>query len=382
MGLVGFGLAGTHHIDGVRRLGYVDVVAVASSNPDAVREKAARYGIPKVYGSFEALAADPDVQVVHNTTPNHLHAPVIRAALKHGKHIVSDKPLAVSSAEALELLKAAEAAGVVHAVTFNYRGNPLIQEARSRIAHGELGALHFIHGAYLQDWLLEETDYSWRLDPEKGGPSCALADIGSHWCDLAEHISGARIASVLADLSTVVKVRQRPVEAMQTFLRDDAMKREPVEVTSEDLASVLVRFENGVKGCFSVGQVCAGHKNDLWIEINGRQSSVRWERDRHEELWIGHRNRANEHLAKDPWLLGPEARKFARLPGGHPEGYSDDFCNILEEIYLRISGAAPLDRASAAATFADGYRINCIVDALLTSHAAGGAWTKVASSAP
>lgn len=377
MGLVGFGLAGTHHIDGVRRLGFVDVVAIASSDPEAARAKAARYGIPRVYGSYEELAADPDVQVVHNTTPNHLHAPVIRAALKHGKHIISDKPLATSAAEARELLQAAEAAGVVHAVTFNYRGNPLIQEARARIAQGGLGPVHFVHGAYLQDWLLEDTDFSWRVEPEKGGPSCALADIGSHWCDLAEHVTGLRIAQVLADLSTVVKVRQKPHGATGTFLRSEDAHREPYAVTSEDLASVLIRFADGTKGSFCVGQVCAGHKNDLWIEVSGRRSSVRWERDRHEELWLGHRHSASEILPKDPWLLSADARKFARLPGGHPEGYSDDFCNILDEIYGRIRGAVPTEGATATATFADGFRVNCIVDAMLKSHAAGGAWTDV-----
>src|SRR5476649_625089 len=184
MGLVGPGFVGAHHIDAVRRLGFVDVVAVASSSEASARRKADALGVPRAYGSFEALVADPDIHVVHNTTPNYLHVPVILAALAHRKHVISDKPLATTAADARLLLDAARAAGVVHAVTFNYRGNPLVQQAREMVAAGEIGPVHFVHGNYLQDWLLLPTDTSWRLDPGKGGASCAVADIGSHWCDL------------------------------------------------------------------------------------------------------------------------------------------------------------------------------------------------------
>src|SRR5439155_9179661 len=210
MGLVGPGFVGVHHVDAVRRLGFVDVVAVAASSDSSARSKADVLGIPKAYGSFEGLVADPDVHVVHNTTPNFLHAPVILAALAHKKHIVSDKPLAITSAEALHLWQTAERAGVVHAVTFNYRGNPLVQQARETIAAGELGPLHFVHGAYLRHWLLEPTDFSWRLEPEKGGQTSAVGDIGSHWCDLVQHVTGQRIVEVLAEFTTVVGTRMKP----------------------------------------------------------------------------------------------------------------------------------------------------------------------------
>ena len=189
MGLVGPGFVGAHHIDAVRRLGFVDVVAVAASTDESARRKADALGVPKAYGSYEALARDPDVHVIHNTTPNYLHAPVIMAALAHRKHVVSDKPLAMTAAEARSLLEAATRAGVVHAVTFNYRGNPLVQQARAMIASGELGPLHFVHGSYLQDWLLEPTDFSWRLEPDKGGASSAIGDIGTHWGDLVQHVT-------------------------------------------------------------------------------------------------------------------------------------------------------------------------------------------------
>ena len=217
MGLVGPGFVGAHHIDAVRRLGFVDVVAVSASSDRSARAKADALGVPKAYGSYEALAADPDVHVVHNTTPNNLHVPVIMAALTHRKHVVSDKPLALNAEDARSLVNAAREAGVVHAVTFNYRGNPLVQQAREMIRDGAIGEPHFVHGAYLQDWLLQPTDFSWRLEPEKGGRSSAIGDIGSHWCDLVQHVVGRQIEAVLADLSTVVATRFKPSKNREAF---------------------------------------------------------------------------------------------------------------------------------------------------------------------
>ena len=210
MGIVGAGFVGPHHIDAVRRLGYVDVVAVAGSSQASAEKKADALGARKAYGSYEALLDDPDVQVVHNATPNYLHYPVNAAAIAKGKHVVSDKPLAMTAAEAKKLLDQATKAGIVHAVTFNYRGNPLVQQARNAIARGDIGKPHFLVGQYLQDWLLKDTDYSWRLEPDKGGASSALGDIGSHWCDLAQHVSGLRITHVLGDITTVIPKRKKP----------------------------------------------------------------------------------------------------------------------------------------------------------------------------
>src|SRR5215510_7077899 len=219
MGIVGAGFVGPHHVDAVRRLGFVDVVAVAGSSEASARAKAEALGARKAYGSFEALLEDPEVQVVHNATPNYLHYPVIAAAIAKGKHVVSDKPLAMTAVEAKKLLDQATRSGVVHAVTFNYRGNSLVQQARHAIARGDIGRPHFLHGYYLQDWLIKDTDYSWRLDPEKGGPSSAIGDIGSHWCDLVQHVTGQRIVEVLADLTTVVGTRLKPPASTQAFAK-------------------------------------------------------------------------------------------------------------------------------------------------------------------
>jgi len=299
---------------------------------------------------------------------------VIRAAVAHGKHVVSEKPLAVSAADAHDLWRAAEQAGVVHAVTFNYRGNPLVQQAREMIAAGEIGSPHFVHGAYLQDWLLKPTDFSWRLEPEKGGASSAFADIGSHWCDLAQHVTGRRIVSVLADCATVVPTRQRPATSRAAFSAGSAAASDAYQVTSEDLATILVRFEGGARGAVSVGQVCAGHKNDLWLEINGSTSSLRWRQEQQNELWIGRRDGANMTLAKDPALLAPAAARYAHLPGGHQEAWADAFANVMRDIYACIMNRRE-PRPPAMATFEDGYRVACLVDAVLESHARGGVWT-------
>jgi predicted dehydrogenase len=380
MGIVGLGFAGAHHIDTVRRLGYVDVVGVVGSSLASAKKKASEYNIPKAYGSYEELVADPDIQVVHNTSVNYLHTPVNLAAISRGKHLLSDKPLAMNSTEARQVRDAAIKAGIVHGVVFNYRGNPLVQQARLMISRGELGSIHFIHGEYLQDWLLEPRDYSWRLDPAKGGASVALGDIGSHWCDLAQHIAGLRIQSVLADLTTVVKTRQRPVVATETFQASGTgVATEAVQIQGDDLASVLLKFENGAKGCVSVGQVCAGHKNDLWVEVSGQKSSLRWDQEKQNQLWSGLRHEASQMLPKDPALIDGSLRKYARLPGGHQEGWSDALRNVLEEFYAQVmtEGKSRGTMSPLVATFEDGYRANRIVDSMLESHAAGGIWKRV-----
>jgi predicted dehydrogenase len=381
MGIVGAGFVGPHHVDAVRRLGYVDVVAIAGSSDASARKKADALGIERSYGSYEALLDDPAVQVVHNATPNYLHYPVNAAAIAKGKHVVSDKPLAMTAKEARTLLDQATRAGVVHAVTFNYRGNPLVQQARHAIARGDIGRPHFLVGHYLQDWLLEETDYSWRLEPEKGGASSALGDIGSHWCDLAQHVSGLRITHVLGDITTVIQQRKRPRGSREAFQTGgDTADYDLVDIKVEDLASVLLRFDNGAKGSFSVGQVCAGHKNDLQLEICGTASSVKWRQEEQNELWMGHRGKANEVLQKDPFLLDPAVRHYAHLPGGHQEAWADAFCNLMRDIYGFIADGRKPGQAHppAFATFEDGYRANCVVEAILDSAKRGSAWTEVA----
>ncbi|WP_218623999.1 Gfo/Idh/MocA family oxidoreductase [Granulicella sp. dw_53] len=374
MGLIGPGFIAPHHIDAVRRLGYVDVVAIAGSSSASAAQKAKLFNVARSYGSYQELIADPDISVIHNTTPSYLHLSVSLAILEAGKHVISDKPLAITAKEGERLRDAAAAAGVVNAVTFNYRGNPLVQQARLMTEREEIGKVFFIHGHYLQDWMTDDTVYSWRSDPTKGGVSSALADIGSHWCDLAEHISSARITAVLADLTTVVKTRYSAGGSAEAFSKDTTVARTPVEVSSEDLASVLVRFDNGAKGCLSVGQVLPGHKNGLEIELNGRTGSVRWNQERQNELWIGRHDQPNAVMGKDPTLMLPGATQYAHLPAGHQESWADAFRNVIGDVYEWVRTG---EKPATVCTFSDAYRTCVIIEAMLKSHAAGGVWQEV-----
>ena len=229
---------------------------------------------------------------------------------------------------------------------------------------------------------MQPTDFSWRLEPEKGGKSSAIGDIGSHWCDLVQHVVGRRIEAVLADLSTIVTTRFKPAKNREAFAHSQPVNEEHSEafqVQSEDLATVLVRFEGGARGSLCVGQVCAGHKNDLWFEVNGGKASVRWLQEKQNELWIGRRDGANAVLPKDPSLLHEGARRYAHLPGGHQEAWADAFCNVMRDIYGFIASGRTADepKPPAFATFDDGYHATCVVDAILKSHADGGVWTGV-----
>jgi predicted dehydrogenase len=270
------------------------------------------------------------------------------------------------------------AAKVAHVVTFNYRGNPLVQQARGMVARGETGPLSFVHGYYLQDWMSDPNVYSWRSDPAKGGVTSALGDIGSHWCDLAEHVAGAKIVSVLADLATVIPVRYSSGISAEAFAVTSGGDRQQVQVNAEDLASVLLRFDNGARGCFSVGQVLPGHKNDLELEVNGRALSLKWRQEQQNELWIGRHDQANLNLAKDPSLVDRDVLPYVHLPGGHQESWADAFRNLLRDAYQWIrEDGRPEAKPAALPTFEDGYRSTCLVETMLRSHAAGGRWEQV-----
>jgi predicted dehydrogenase len=382
MGIVGPGFVAEHHVDAVRRLGYVDVVALAGSSKASADRKAEAWHIPRAYAHFEELVKDPAVEVVHVTTPNHLHHPVIMAAISAGKHVISDKPLALTSQECRGLWQAGLASRRANVLTFNYRGNPLVQQARAMILAGEIGAPVFIHGHYLQEWLTDEHVYSWRSNPALGGESSALADIGSHWCDLIEHVAGRRIESVLADITTVVPVRySTPNSRSEAFSSGGVKPTVPNEVHAEDLASVLLRFAGGARGCFSVGQVLPGHKNDLYFEICGRKGSIRWQQERPAELQFTPFGEATRTIVQQIDARYPDAQRLTHLPPGHNQGWPDAFRNVMADAYAWIrSGADPRDKPAPIATFEDGYRSSRLLDAMLQSAGQNGAWTIVAEA--
>jgi predicted dehydrogenase len=370
--VIGTGFIGPAHVEALRRIPGVNIVAIASNEPDRARMIADRYGIPNVYDSWEGAVLDRDVQVVHNCTPNNLHFTITRAAILAGKHVVSEKPLTLNSRESAELVKLARKHRAVNAINFNYRFYPLIQHARAMVERGTIGDIYLVHGHYLQDWLFYDTDYNWRIEPEISGASRAVADIGSHWCDLVQFITGRRIVRVFADLVTFHATRKKPASVVETFKGKEQPRRgqsRTVPVKTEAAGIVMLQLDNGGRGVFTVSQVSAGRKNREWFEIDGSAKAIAWDQEEPNTLWIGHRGEPNEILIKDPSLLDERARPYAHYPGGHPEGYPDCPKNLFMNVYDFIRrGKDPVNGRPDFPTFADGHREISIVEAVLKSN--------------
>lgn len=375
-GVAGTGFIGTAHVEALRRAG-VDVVGLAEATPELCAQKAAELGIPKAFASFEAMIADPEIQAVHITTPNYLHYPQVKAALLAGKHVVCEKPLTMKSSEAEELVKLAAEKKLVNAVNHNIRFYPLAQQAHAMIKNGEIGSVYIIQGSYLQDWLLLDTDWNWRLEPELGGDMRAVADIGSHWLDLLTFIADLKIVEVCADFSTFLPIRKKPKKEMETFTGkiQTVAEYDEMPIRTEDYASVLLHFENGVRGVLTVSQVSAGRKNRLFYEISGSKSSLSWDSERPNELWIGERFGPNKVMLKDPSLVNPDVRQRISFPGGHNEGFPDTFKQLHTAIYRYIQ-AGDYSKPTDFPTFADGLRALQMVEAIGKSGREGG-WVKV-----
>jgi predicted dehydrogenase len=376
VGVIGTGFIGPAHVEALRRLG-IAVAAVAGPRADGVAEKARALRIEKYYETAEALIADPEIDVVHITSPNHVHHPQAKAALLAGKHVVCEKPLAMNSAESSELVKLARDAQRVNAVNFNIRFYPLSHQARQLVQSGEIGEVYIVQGSYLQDWLLLPTDWNWRLEPQFSGEMRAVADIGSHWLDLTTFITGLQIEAVCADFATFLKTRRKPAQPVETFTGKLQTAAEYVEqpINTEDYATVMLRYNNGARGVMTVAQVCAGRKNRLSYEIDGARAALVWDGERPNELWINHRERPNELLLKDPALLAPEARQFASYPGGHNEGFPDTFKQLYHAIYRYIE-AGDFNARPDFPTFEDGHRALRVGEAIFRS-AKEGRWVNV-----
>lgn len=353
--VVGPGYIGEVHADALRRNGVI-VAGFVGSGGEGGRARARQMGIPLYTSLAAALAAGP-VDCVHIATPNHLHGPLTLEAIGARKHVVCEKPLAMNVTEGETLLRAATAAGIVHAVNFNFRFYTLVRHLRALVRSGALGPLYLIHGGYLQDWLLFPSDWNWRLDPALGGGLRAVADIGSHWLDLVGFVTGQQPRAVVSDLATFVPWRQRPLQPVETFAGKELAPDEYdlVPMTTDDYASVLIEFDGGARGALTVSQVSAGRKNRLDLEISGADSSAAWTSERVEELWIGHRNRANEVLLRDPPALLPEARAVTSAPGGHAEGYIETHRALFRDVYAAIAAGRPPAEPDYP-TFVDGVR--------------------------
>jgi predicted dehydrogenase len=373
--VIGAGFIGAAHIEALRRLN-VPVRGLLGRTHDPASKRAGELGVARTYASLDELLEDPAVDVVHVASPNAAHYPQVRQILQAGRHVVCEKPLATSSAESAVLAAEARAAGVVAAVNFNLRFYPLNQHVRQLVADGGIGVPRLLSGHYLQDWLLFESDWNWRLEPEVGGELRAVADIGSHWLDLAAFLGGAPISHVLADLATFVPVRQQPTGPVQTFAGGGQGETVAREIRSEDAASILLRFAGGARGAVTVSQVSPGRKNSLRYEIDGSLGAVAWDSERPDELWLGRRDAPNEILLRNPALMNRAGTAAAFLPGGHAEGFADTFKAAFAAIYADVASGGP-SASPAYATFADGHDEMLVNDAVAES-ARSSTWVAVA----
>jgi predicted dehydrogenase len=373
--VIGTGFVGRVHVENIRRQPDVELAAIADQSAELAKQFGEQLGIARAVGDYKELLADASIQAVHICTPNNTHFAIAKDAIEAGKNVICEKPLAMSAKEAEGLAAAAKTKGVVHATSYNLRFYPNVQQMRRMVQSGATGEVLAVQGTYSQDWLFYATDYNWRLEPEVGGNSRAMADIGSHWCDMVEHITGMKIAAVCAELATWHPVRKKPKKPIETYA-GKLLKPEDYEdrpINTEDYGAILLRFEGRARGAFTINQVAAGRKNRLLMEIYGTQCGVAWDGENPNELWIGRRDGNNELLIKDPSLLDESARGFADLPGGHAEGYGDTFKQFFRRFYAAIR-----DRSKAAElpSFEAGLRQLRVVEAVLASSKQGG-WVSV-----
>lgn len=368
--VIGTGFIGGVHIQALRRLG-ADVRGVLGSSPGRGEERAAALGVPKAYASLEDLLADDSVDVVHVTSPNHAHYPQVKAILDAGKHVVCEKPLAMTSQQSVEMVELAKASGKVAAVCYNIRFYALNQQAHGMVQAGDLGDIRFVTGHYHQDWLAKETDWNWRLESAMGGELRSVGDIGTHWVDLTSFITGLKVEAVFAELSTFFPERQKPVGPVETF-SSAAGKTETAKVDTDDAAMIMIRYANGARGVMSTSQVNMGRKNSLQWDIAGSKASAAWDNETPEHLFVGHRDQPNQTLIRDFSLMNATGTAAAALPPGHVEGFADSFFGLFRAVYGDVA-AGGRQSGSTWATFEDGHYEMQFCDAVLRS-AREGRW--------
>jgi len=352
--VIGMGFIGAVHVENLRRLGYVEVVAVADEVN--AQQKADSACVPRGYADYREMLDTEKPDAVHICTPNSTHFAIAMYAMERGIHVVCEKPLTTTVEEAEKLCAFAKEKGLVCSVNFNLRFNPQVMQMKEMVRRGDVGSIYTVHGSYLQDWLYLDTDYSWRLEPAVSGESRAFADIGSHWADMAETVTGQRAVEVLSDFETFHKVRKKPLKPVDTYsgmaLRPEDYAEVPI--TTEDYASVLFHFDGGARGCCTISQVFAGRKNQLVLAVGGSKCSLYWDNENGNELWVGRRETFNSSVVKDPSILCPETRSIISYPGGHAEGFPDTFKQNFNSIYAAIE--AKNTGARSSATFEDGLR--------------------------
>jgi len=373
--IIGTGFMGKVHAENVRRLGYVEIAAVAASSEEKAREFGQSLGVERTTGDYQTLLEDSAIKAVHVLTPNAMHHPMCKAALAAGKHVLCEKPFTITSGEARELVDLAAKTGLANCIQHNLRYYPVVQQIRRMIEAGALGEILMAQGTYSQDWLLYDTDWNWRIDSKANGPLRAMGDIGSHWMDMIQHLTGLKITALCADFATFHKTRKKPRGSIETFAGKTLKPKDyqAVPIDTEDFAAVLLHLGDRARGCFTVSQMSAGRKNMFTFDIYGTKAGVSWNQERPDELWIGQRNTPNGLLLKDPSLLDPKAAAYADLPGGHSEGYDDTHKQVFKRFYAKVADAsAPVEYP----TFEDGLRGMVLLEKTLES-AQKRAWVTV-----
>jgi predicted dehydrogenase len=365
--VIGTGFMGRVHSEAIRRLGNVEIAAIAAGSAKEAAAFGQSIGVERTTSDYKEILADREIEAVHVCTPNALHYPISKAALEAGKAVLCEKPLSMSVAEAEDMVKLAESKNLANCVNHNLRYYPVVQQIRRMIEAGELGDILVVQGSYSQDWLLYDTDYNWRIEKAANGALRVVGDIGSHWMDLAQHLTGQNITALCADLQIFHKQRKKPKKSIQTFagktLRPDDYDQ--VTIETEDFGSVLVHLGDRARGAYTVSQVNAGCKNRFVMEIFGTKCGVSWNQERPDELWIGHRNSPNQVIIKDPSLMYPAAAAYADLPGGHSEGYDDTHKQVFRRFYRKVADpSAPVEYP----TFADGLHGMRLLEKVIESN--------------
>jgi len=368
--VVGTGFIGPAHVEALRRAN-VNVKGILGVTPERSKEAAQQLGLSVAYPDYQAILRDPEVDVVHLATPNKTHYDMAREALLANKHVVCEKPLAMNSQETAKLVELAHSKpNLIAAVNYNIRFYPVVIHARDLVRSGAIGEIYTLRGAYLQDWLFYDTDWNWRLVPEEGGDLRAIGDIGTHWMDLLGFITGLKVHTLLADLSTFISPRKKPRQAVATFKSKEQagpVEYDNVDIRTEDWGAVLFHYNGGARGTMNVSQVNAGRKNQLSFEIAGSKGSIAWDSEQPNHLWLGYREKPNEIVIKDPALLSETARYYASYPGGHAEGFPDTFKQLYRAIYGYLA-AGDFSKPKPFPTFEDGHYEVMLGDAILTSH--------------
>lgn len=368
VGIIGAGFIGQQHVEAIRRIPGTEIVAIAENNEQIAKNRANQLGIPRCYSNYLEMLKDPEIDVVHNCTPNNMHFTVNCEIIRSKKHVYSEKPLSISTNDSKELVDLVENNKIANGVNFNYRQSSMVQEMHQRILSGSTGRIFMVYGHYLQDWLLFDTDYDWRIDSEIGGPSRAVADIGSHWFDLVQFVTGQKIKSIFANLMTVHPFRRHLAKKEGTFSSHSYIVSQNLPVTTEDAAFILIRLEDGTMGSLIVSQVSAGKKNELSLSVCGSEYSMDWRQEDPDKLYIGNRNRPNEIIYSSFDALTGDAKRYASLPSGHPVAWHDALRNGINEFYIAIRNDTYTNSNQNYATFRSGHQIMQLVEGCIQSH--------------